>query len=187
MDEGRREERKYLKKVCREFHARVPWTTADHEEPVLREYDLSQPVPAQELSEEEEVRQRTRMKELDTRIRRWFTYRIRRLRKHRRTSVLDPTKDPYAVLLAKLSGLSAPPKARQAFQQMMHESYATRVAPVVAERWEQERGGESSNKAPKVGFASKVAREVFAALPKVERDEFGQKAKEESQEAKAAY
>jgi hypothetical protein len=30
---------------------------------------------------------------------------------------LDPLKDPYAVLLAKLSGLSSPPKARQVYRQ----------------------------------------------------------------------
>jgi hypothetical protein len=47
-------------------------------------------------------------------------------------------KDPFAVLLAKLSGLSAPPKTQQAFQQYMHECYNNSIAPFVAEQWIEE-------------------------------------------------
>ncbi|KAJ7170431.1 hypothetical protein C8R43DRAFT_944944 [Mycena crocata] len=102
LDQGWRQERTYVKKVCLEFHARVSWRTQDHEEPVLDENwdpatvtQKSQPLP-----EEEEKLKRARVKVLD---------------KHHSSAGLDPTKDPYTILLAKLSGLSAPPKARQAF------------------------------------------------------------------------
>ncbi|KAJ7176156.1 hypothetical protein C8R43DRAFT_1118683 [Mycena crocata] len=175
MDEGRRAERKFLRKVCNEFHIRVPWRTQDHEEPVLREYDLSKPKEKEILSEEEEVEQRTRMKVLDKRIRRWYTYRISRIGRRRRSAVLNPTKDPYAVLLAKLTGLSAPPKARQAFQQLMKESYNEKVAPAVAEKWAKEKEMNTAvaerSKEPKAGFRAEVARECFARLPEGEQQE----------------
>ncbi|KAJ7862458.1 hypothetical protein B0H14DRAFT_2575347 [Mycena olivaceomarginata] len=132
-------------------------------------WDPSALVPRETLTPEEQERKDARIKGLNARIRRWFTYRIRRIRKHRSTAGLDPTKDPYAVLMAKLSGLSAPPKARQAYQQFMHESYTEQIAPVVAERWEADRernGGASAlTKEPKAGFRAQVAREVFAELP----------------------
>jgi hypothetical protein len=118
-------------------------------------------------------------------------YRIRRIRKHRRSAGLDPTKDPFAVLLAKLSGLSAPPKARQAFQQFMHEKYDDSIASVVADKWEEERNKASAiterTKEPKAGFHAKVARDLFAELPADERKAFRDRAKQEAQEAKAAY
>ncbi|KAJ7123802.1 hypothetical protein C8R43DRAFT_958954 [Mycena crocata] len=190
-DQGRRAERKFLKKVCNEFHNRVPWTTKDHEEPVLLEYDANKPKPRETLSDEQEVEKRSRMKVLDKRIRRWYTYRISRSGRHRRSAVLDSTKDPYAVLLAKLSGLSAPPKARQAFQQLMKESYEEKVAPVVAEKWALEQQKETAaaerSKVPKAGFRAQVARECFSKLPKSEQKEILGRAQTEAKEAKEAY
>ncbi|KAK7008539.1 hypothetical protein R3P38DRAFT_2791506 [Favolaschia claudopus] len=96
MDQGRRQERKFLKK----------------------------PAEEEQLSEEEEKARAERLNELNPRIRRWFTYRLRKQRKRLRTSKdEDPRKDPYAVLLANLSGVTSPPKALQAYQQFMRESY----------------------------------------------------------------
>jgi hypothetical protein len=118
-------------------------------------------------------------------------YRIRRIRKHRRSAGLDPTKDPFAILLAKLSGLSAPPKARQGFQQFMREKYDDSIAPAVAAKWEEERNKASTiterTKEPKAGFRAQVARDLFAELPVDEQKVFGDRAKKEAQEAKAAY
>jgi hypothetical protein len=95
------------------------------------------------------------------------------------------------VLLAKLSGLSSPPKARQAFQQFMRESYSEKIAPVVAERWaaEQKQNGLSSErtKEPKAGFRAQVARQMFAALPQAEQKAIAERAKTEAQAAKASY
>ncbi|KAK6969474.1 hypothetical protein R3P38DRAFT_2814299 [Favolaschia claudopus] len=135
MDKGWRYERKYWKKVCREFHARIHWRTQDHEEPVVRVWDENQAIEDEEVSPEDEVERSTRVDELNRRIRRWFVYRVRKLRKHQRTTGLDPLKDPFAILLAKLSGLTAPPKARQAYQQFMREDFTEKIAPVVAEEW----------------------------------------------------
>ncbi|KAJ7095500.1 hypothetical protein C8R43DRAFT_964486 [Mycena crocata] len=115
MDAGWARERVFWRKVTNEFHARIPWTTEDHEEPVLEDWDPTQQLPpVQILPEEQERAKRKRMQ----RIRRWFKYRIRKTRKHRLSAGLDPTKDPFAVLLAKLSNVVAPPKARQAYSQL---------------------------------------------------------------------
>ncbi|KAJ6468697.1 hypothetical protein C8R47DRAFT_1078276 [Mycena vitilis] len=191
LDQGWVFERKYWKSVCREYHARIPWRTEDHEEPMLGEWDPAIAVEKEILTPEAEVLKNERVKLLNKRIRRWFVYRIRRNRKHRSTAGLDPAKDPYAVLLAKLSGLSSPPKARQAFQQFMHESYAEKIAPVVLEKWtaDREASGPASErtKEPKAGFRAQVAREVFSALPLEEQKALGERAKAEAKEAKDTY
>ncbi|KAJ7169364.1 hypothetical protein C8R43DRAFT_945303 [Mycena crocata] len=193
LDQGWRQERAYCKKVCLEFHSRVDWQTEDHEEPVLDEnWDASAlKEKSKPLSPEQEKTKRGRMKVLDKRIRRWFTYRIRRIRKHRSSAGLDPTKDPYAVLLAKLSGLTAPPKARQGFQQWMRETPKDEIEPVVQARWaeEQEKGAEVAErtKEPKVGFRAAVARSIFNGLPQAEQKSIGARATQEASAAKAAY
>ncbi|KAK6985136.1 hypothetical protein R3P38DRAFT_3230796 [Favolaschia claudopus] len=192
LDQGRRQERKMLKKICREFHARVDWRTKDHEEPMLGEWDPSAIVTEEELSEADEAARSERIDELNKRIRRWFMYRLKKLRKHQRTSKnLDPRQDPYAVLMANLSGVTSPPKALQAYQQFMRESYEEKVAPVVAQRWAQERVESSKvserTKEPKAGFRAEVARQVFAQLSDDERKAIGDRAKQEAAEAKAAY
>ncbi|KAK7020342.1 hypothetical protein R3P38DRAFT_2535224 [Favolaschia claudopus] len=196
MDKGWRHERKYWKKVCREFHARVNWRTQDHEEPVLQDWNENSTIQDEELSPEEEVQRSARVDVLNRRMRRWFVYRARKLRKHQRTSGLDPLKDPFAILLAKLSGLTAPPKARQAYQQFMREAYADKIAPVVAEEWRKEVearassgvvGEEESTKEPKAGFRAAVARKVFAALSTAEREGYAARAKAEAAAAKEEY
>ncbi|KAJ7896577.1 hypothetical protein B0H13DRAFT_2338310 [Mycena leptocephala] len=63
----------------------------------------------------------------------------RSLRKQHK-QVADPTKDPWAVLVAKLSGVKCPPKARQAYQQFMREAYATDIEPEVKKKWAEESG-----------------------------------------------
>ncbi|KAJ7887137.1 hypothetical protein B0H13DRAFT_2342502 [Mycena leptocephala] len=172
-----------------EFHSRVDWRLEDHEEPELKPYDPKELVELAQLSDDEEILKRQRVKLLNGRIRRWFTYRIRRRRNL--ASGLDPRKDPFAILLTKLTGLTAPPKARQAYQQFMQESYADKIAPVVSERWvaarENNEPGTAGRKEPKAGFRANVAREVFGALPVDEKAAIAQRAKDEAASAKATY
>jgi hypothetical protein len=102
----------------------------------------------------------------------------------------DPRKDPYAVLLAKLSGVTSPPKARQGYQQMMHEAYAEKVAPILAERWAEQHGEGSdlrTSKEPTATFWAQISREVFAAMSQADRDGYGARAKAEAASARAAY
>ncbi|KAK6993081.1 hypothetical protein R3P38DRAFT_3224091 [Favolaschia claudopus] len=194
MDRGWRAERKYWKKICREFHARVDWRTKDHEEPVLRDIDSTQPAVEELLSDEEEAARSSRVNELNARIRRWFVYRVRKVRKVQRRTANDPLKDPYAVLLAKLSGVTVPPKARQAYQQFMRESYTEKIAPRVAEEWQRVLTGDRhasdsdrKSKEPKAGFRAQIAREVFAELSDDERKAYGDRAKAEAAAAKGEY
>ncbi|KAJ7149502.1 hypothetical protein C8R43DRAFT_1128495 [Mycena crocata] len=182
MDEGWRAERKCWESVCVQFHAQVDWRVPDFEEVVLAEFDPNKPLPPREkLSEADEILRRARIEEINDRIRRWYKYRIRRLRKPR-FLVGDVTKDPYAVLVAKLSGVHSPPKARQAYQQFMRESMADKIMPAVATRWaeECENNAELRGKSPKAGFRALIARELFDALPKEEQSALGARARSEA-------
>ncbi|KAJ7817887.1 hypothetical protein B0H13DRAFT_1922609 [Mycena leptocephala] len=70
----------------------------------------------------------------------------------------------------------------------MRESYTEKISPVVAERWEEERGRrQECTKEPKAGFRAQVARDVFAELSSQEQKEIGARAKAEATEAKATY
>jgi hypothetical protein len=66
----------------------------------------------------------------------------------------------------------------------MHESYAEKIAPVVAERWaaklEDDAGNPDCTKEPKAGFRAQVARDIFAELAKREQDEVAGRAKGEA-------
>ncbi|KAJ7018725.1 hypothetical protein C8F04DRAFT_1277241 [Mycena alexandri] len=126
LERGWRAEREYHQRVCNEFHAKISWELLDHEEPnlPLPEYDPLAPVDDddEENADTQVVAKRERIEILNKRIRNWFKYRVRKLRKFLQTK-LDPRKDPWAILLAKLSGFLAPPKARQAYQQYYHEHH----------------------------------------------------------------
>ncbi|KAJ7126587.1 hypothetical protein C8R43DRAFT_958075 [Mycena crocata] len=109
-----RDERAALETIVNEFHARISWRLADHEEPELPlpEYDPLAPVMKENLSPEDTEAKRLRIEVLNKRIRRWLQYRVRLLHKQYRPK-LDGSKNGWAVLLAKLSGVQQPPKARQ--------------------------------------------------------------------------
>jgi hypothetical protein len=114
---------------------------------------------------------------------------VKRLRKYVRTKI-DSRKDPWAVLLAKLSGVHAPPKARQGYQQFMHECYAERIDPIVKQRWAETQGAGASvpvSKEPNAPFRAQIAREVFAALPESEKQQYSARAKAEAAAAHGAF
>ncbi|KAJ7665639.1 hypothetical protein B0H17DRAFT_1143312 [Mycena rosella] len=198
---GRRKKRKALKNICLEFHVRIDWCTEDHEEPVVKDWDPKAKLVQEKLSAEDELRKRECLKALDVL---GHTLRVfvagtnitsddyRRLRKQGHlSSSLDPAHNPYAVLLAKLSGLTAPPKARQGYQQFMQESYMDKIASEVLLRWQAGREARTENgekgKEPKAGFRAAVARNLFAKLPSEECQAIGDRAKKEAADAKEAY
>ncbi|KAJ7713595.1 hypothetical protein B0H14DRAFT_2644752 [Mycena olivaceomarginata] len=190
MDQGWAAERRYWKKVCNEYHARVSWRLADHEEPDdIGSWGPGDALPVETLSTEEEAQKRGRVKILNLRIRRWFKYRIKRIRKT--GSGTDPTKDPFALLLAQLCGLTSPGKARQAFQQYMHEMYDTEIAPAVTQKWadgESARAAAGQAKKPlKAGFALRSHARCLQALSKTDQEAFGARAKQEAKERREAY
>ncbi|KAJ7139006.1 hypothetical protein C8R44DRAFT_867180 [Mycena epipterygia] len=188
LERGWRAKRESLQAICNKFHAKVSWQLEDHEEPALPfpDFDPLALVPEETLPEEEEVAKRTRIDLLNACICRWLKYRARRLRKQLQRK-LDPRKDPWAILLAKLSGLNVPPKARQAYQQFMREEYKTMIAPVVAERWvhtPSDGNNVQTSKDPDGPFRAAITREVFAALPDDEHRGYADRAKAEATEAR---
>ncbi|KAJ7079329.1 hypothetical protein C8R43DRAFT_1143284 [Mycena crocata] len=192
VEKGWRAERDYFARVCNEFHARISWELLDHEEPPLplASFDPNKRIArSEDLPEAQEEVRAARLEVVDKRIRRWLKYRVKRLRKHVRTRV-DSSKDPWAILLAKLSGVSAPPKARQAYQQFMREDFAEKIEPVVEERWAESSSAGSSvpvDKEPNAPFRAKVARDLFAELSEEEQEGYRGRAKDEAASARAAY
>ncbi|KAJ7635974.1 hypothetical protein DFH06DRAFT_1336124 [Mycena polygramma] len=191
LERSWRDEREYLQRICNEYHARISWRLSDQEQPdlPLPSYDPHAPPKVEELNAEETQAKRARIKLLNERIRRWYKYRVRRLRKQLCPKI-DGRQDAWSVLLAKLASVTAPPKARQAFQQYMHEAYATDIAPVVAQRWagQQEEGSNvQTQKSPTGAFCAAIARECFAALPQSVREDYAKRAKQVAIDARAKY
>ncbi|KAJ6503459.1 hypothetical protein C8R47DRAFT_1250457 [Mycena vitilis] len=174
LGQGWLEERNYLVKVQREYHARISWRLEDHEEPEeLLPFDPEEVIAEEVLTEEEDIRKCARVDKVNKRIRRWLKYRARSLRKKARK--VDPRKDPWTVLLSKLSGVKSAPKARQAYQQFMREDYDTLVAPSVESEWKTSVASGSSvrtAKQPDASFRALVARKIFAELPSSERERY---------------
>ncbi|KAJ7831672.1 hypothetical protein B0H13DRAFT_1575001, partial [Mycena leptocephala] len=192
LQRGWRAERDYLQKVCNEFHCRISWRLADADEPELPlpAYDPFSPPAVEELTQEEKEARHARIEELNIRIRRWLKYRVRALRRGFSTQN-DPRDNPCAVLLAKLAGVTNPPKARQAYQQYMRERYASDIAAVVEERWRTDcptnKDGAANTKKPNAPFRAKIAREMFGELSEEEQDDFRERAVAEARDAKEAY
>jgi hypothetical protein len=66
LQKGWRYERDYLQTVTREFHARISWRLADHEEPdSLPDFDPKTMVLSEKLSDNEESARSARVKVLD--------------------------------------------------------------------------------------------------------------------------
>ncbi|KAJ7836516.1 hypothetical protein B0H13DRAFT_2368686 [Mycena leptocephala] len=192
---GWRFERECFQCISNKFHARIDWCLKDAEEPALPlpDFDPKAPLPELErLSDAEEQERQQRMDVLDARIRRWLKYRVKQLRKHIRTK-LNSDKDPWAILLAKLSGVTSPPKARQGYQQFMREAYAQPDCPieaVVKEHWAETVSDGSSvatSKEPNAPFCAMVARELFAALPESEQEDYREHVKAEAVAARTTY
>lgn len=102
---------------------------------------------------------------------------------------MDLEKNPYAILLAQLSGIPpAPVRARQGWQQLMHEKYPDVIAPAVEAAWDLwVKDGLKPNDKKNAAFRAEVARDVFKKLPKVEQNVFQTNAQQDKQAAVAAY
>ncbi|KAK7031411.1 hypothetical protein R3P38DRAFT_2923423 [Favolaschia claudopus] len=105
---------------------------------------------------------------------------------------LPGTQEIVHRMLMKMAGIAPPSKARQAYQQYMHESNETVIKPAVEARWKStflEPDGVTlrTKKHPDASFRAKVARELFSNLPADEQKALGQRAKDEAQAKKKAY
>ncbi|KAJ7697932.1 hypothetical protein B0H16DRAFT_1484652 [Mycena metata] len=182
LERGWRVERDYLLEVCNEFHAQIDWRLEDHEEPELPlpTYDKFAQRIEEELDAEELTMKRLKIETMNARIARWLKYRAQSLA---RPLKMDRTR------------INSPPKARQAFQQYMHESYETEIAPAVKARWEGsfvdldaiDPDLLKTKKGHDAPFRAKVARKLFAKLAADEQEALRQRAKAEAQKARAEY
>lgn len=102
---------------------------------------------------------------------------------------MDIGKNPYAVLLGQLSGIPpAPIRARQGWQQLMHERYPDVIAPAVTAAWdEQVKNGLKTNDKNNAAFRAEIARTVFNKLPPQEQKVFHTNAQDDKKAAVAAY
>ncbi|KAJ7468813.1 hypothetical protein FB451DRAFT_1401164 [Mycena latifolia] len=177
--------------VCNEYHTKIDWRLLDHQEPELplREYDPLSPHPQERLEEDNRKTRHARLEELNKRIRRWLKYRVRSLH-HKLSLKANSEGNRFTALLTKLSGISTPPKARQAYQQYMHEMYATTITPVVEERWKAASillDGSLSTKKASAPFRAKIARELFGQLSEEEQEALRGRAAAEVRASKEAY
>ncbi|KAJ7204375.1 hypothetical protein GGX14DRAFT_646833 [Mycena pura] len=157
------------------------WKLADHEEleRPLPVYDPAAPVVEEDLSTEERTEKLERIAKLNAHIVRWLKYRARCLRC--KVGSADPQNNPFAVLLAKLSGVTKPKKARQAYQQFMHEKYEAVVDLAITEAWAEEcrkpnPSGRPGPKAPDADFHANTAHRFFAQLSATEQNEYCERA-----------
>ncbi|KAF7321067.1 hypothetical protein HMN09_00194100 [Mycena chlorophos] len=186
---GAAAERRVLRRILLEYFTRVPWNLPDDEEPELTPYDPYAVVEPEVLTAEQVVQRDERVRVLSKRVRGYFKYRSQRTLKFRQSFGRDPTKDPYARIVLRLSGYNPPRKARQPFQQFMKEKYATDIAPIVQMRWSQKQQNDLSliGRLPKAGFRAEVAKDIFRTLPLAERDGYAQRARSIAEQEKAAY
>ncbi|KAJ7447995.1 hypothetical protein FB451DRAFT_1411557 [Mycena latifolia] len=171
LERGWRAEHDYLKEVCNEYHALIPWRLEDHEEPPLPLAVYNKfALPVKEtLSEEETAAKRKRIEVLNAWIGCWLKYRARHLRHGVK---MDPQRDPFTILLSKLAGIKSPQKHAR-FMLEWNDVDGT--------------GTSSTQHGPNTPFRAKVARELFAQLLEEERAALKQCAAEEAQEAWEAY
>ncbi|KAK6980491.1 hypothetical protein R3P38DRAFT_2453076, partial [Favolaschia claudopus] len=191
LERGWRAERDYVREVCNEFHAKVSWRLGDDEEPELplAEYDPLATAETEELDDEEIVLKRERIDTMNARIHRWLKYRATKMR---RPKAFDRSGDPWALLLSKLAGITVPPKARQGYQQYMHESYEADIKPVVEARWKSSRLEDDgvtlrTAKGPGAPFRAEVARELFKELSEDQQVEIKLRAKEQAAAEREEY
>ncbi|KAF7968024.1 hypothetical protein HWV62_32154 [Athelia sp. TMB] len=185
-------ERDYIRGVQNEYHQLIHWRIPDDEEPPqpLGVYDPNHIPPIEDLSEEDQVLKSKTIAKKNEAIRRWLKYRVLKLKKLAGRAIdMDIEKNPYAVLLSKLSGIQPPPiRARQGWQQLMHESNEELVVPAIAAAWaEKVKAGLKPKDKNNAAFRAEVARKLFKDLPKTEQARLQASAKKDKDAALAAY
>jgi hypothetical protein len=81
-----------------------------------------------------------------------------------------------------------PPKAQQAYQQFMYESYKEKCEVIVNNKLAEFLSkNPGATKSRKVAFSARVLKEIFMVLSAVEREQIANRAKTEADTAKATY
>lgn len=122
-------------------------------------------------------------------IRRWLQYRVQRMKKIAMAKRVNFKDDPLALLMAKLSGVKAPPqKRRQGYQQYMHEYQRDEIHPIVVERWAENLiANPSITGNPTTAFRCKIAKELYDALSDDRKAELVERAEADRDQANTEY
>lgn len=102
---------------------------------------------------------------------------------------MEADKNPYAALLGQLSGIKpAPIRARQGWQQYMHERLESEIEPAVNQAWAKVVArGITEKDHNDAGFRADVCRRLFNNLPKSEQDVWKDKAQQHKQKLQDEY
>ncbi|KAJ7048211.1 hypothetical protein C8F01DRAFT_1268131 [Mycena amicta] len=189
MDRGRVAEARVLKRVIREYLAVFPWDAPDTEDLPYHELPPDAIILPPQLLPDMQAVYDARVKVLLARIRRWFRYRATRTLTYRRTFGTDPTKDPYACTVIRLSGWEYPKKALQGYQQFMRERYFQDIEPLIKVRWAEKllASPHLIGTQPKIGFRGKIARFLFGRLPQTMQNSYQKRAVSEALQRKTDY
>ncbi|KAJ7055670.1 hypothetical protein C8F01DRAFT_1319600 [Mycena amicta] len=182
---GLQAERNLLQTIYNDFFFCVPWNLKKGEQP-QRPLPLWKPesvVDDSQLSDEENTQKMAFMKKMKPKIRRWMVYRADTAH----SSTNNPGDDIWNVLLAKATNIHPPNKARQGYQQWMHERYADDIGPTVQREWLAKHDGETPTTSPGPGFQATVARKLFKELPEDVQQDYKDRAKAEAAAKRAAY
>ncbi|KAJ7073652.1 hypothetical protein C8F01DRAFT_1075377 [Mycena amicta] len=164
--------RTFFASVKNEFFAKIPWDLPDHVEPELPlpEYD-PKVVPLnddEDMLPEEREGKAKKIAEIGGRIERYYKNRDHtKVQPAKAAAAKTKSFNVQAWLVATMFGVDPPKHARQPYQQLMHESYATDVAPLVNARWAARQIPPNATKAqreasPPPELMAEVAREIVA-------------------------
>ncbi|KAJ7593199.1 hypothetical protein C8J56DRAFT_886195 [Mycena floridula] len=172
-----------LQHVCREYHAKIPWSLEDHEEltlPLLA-FDSNAPPVPETLTGDELKAKRKRIDFSNGHIKRWYKYRVKHLHKGtwRNKTSLD---DPLMHVRAKISGHKRPPKARSGQQQFSMENYQTVVAAAVEKLLKDDPTLQDT-----MELRVSVTKQFYNALSKDEKKGYEKTAKADALAAKKKY
>ncbi|KAJ7059327.1 hypothetical protein C8F01DRAFT_1255024 [Mycena amicta] len=164
--------RTFFASVKNEFFAKIPWDLPDHVEPELPlpEYD-PKVVPMnddEDMLPEEREGKAKKIAEIGGRIEQYYKNRDHtKVQPAKAAAAKTKSFNVQAWLAATMFGVDPPKRARQPYQQLMHESYATDVAPLVNARWAARQIPPNATKAqreapPPPELMAEVAREIVA-------------------------
>ncbi|KAJ7056031.1 hypothetical protein C8F01DRAFT_1257848 [Mycena amicta] len=181
---GLQAERNLLQQIYNEFFFCVPFNLRKGEQPQrpLPQWTPGTVVDDSELSEEDAAMKMGFTKKTKPKIRRWMVYRT-----DTAGGTTNPANDIWNVLLAMATNIHPPNKARQGYEQYMHERYGEDIGPTVLEEWIEKHDGETPTSAPSPAFQAKVARRLFKELDLDIQEDYRARAKAEAAVNRAAY
>ncbi|KIY65249.1 hypothetical protein CYLTODRAFT_492474, partial [Cylindrobasidium torrendii FP15055 ss-10] len=193
-----------LRVVYARFFYHFPWDKPDDWEPeTIDDFDPDVVMEPEILSEEMQEEKSRVMKEKKSAIQRWLRHRAAKVRQMASDLRADRLSDPYQALLAKLSGIVKPKKARQAYQEWQSSTRSSDprtpepgtepkpnshyIDKAARRRWKNEAGHSKAPHQIPGFFRQKIARELFNELPADVRDSYKKDAEDAAKKRRAEW